>query len=85
MTLGSLFEMVVSRSKPSVQEHLDKDHHLEESGVGSTKDMLDCVGDTGMCKYHLRGFINIPRLLAQCVGLFIDCHMKNYSHLWVSM
>ena len=46
MTLGDLFEMVVARSEPSVQEHLDHDHHLDECRVGSTKEELDLVGDT---------------------------------------
>ena len=54
MTLESLFEMVVARSEASVQEHL-RDHHLEESRVGDTKDVLERVGDTSHLSFHLRG------------------------------
>ena len=50
MTLESLFEMVVARSEASVQEHL-KDHHLDESRVGDTKDVLDRVGDTSKSSF----------------------------------
>ena len=52
MTLGSLFDMVTSRSEPSIRDHLDN-HHLEESRVGSTKDVLDRVGDTSVYKYKI--------------------------------
>ena len=53
MTLGDLFEMVVARSEPSVQEHIDQYHHLDESRVGSTKEELDLVGDTRKSSCYL--------------------------------
>ena len=54
MTLESLFETVEARSEAYVQEHLN-DHHLDESRVGDTKDVLDHVGDTSHLSLHLRG------------------------------
>ena len=43
--------MVLTKSEPSVPEHLDKDHYLDESRVGHTKDVLDCVGDTSKSSF----------------------------------
>ena len=48
MTLGGLFDMVVARCETAVQDHLQRDHELDESRVGQTRDLLDRVGDT--CK-----------------------------------
>ena len=45
--------MAPDRSEPSVQEHLDENHHLDESRVGSTKEELYLVGYMCKSSYHL--------------------------------
>lgn len=47
LTLSGFFEKVVARSDDTIQAHLS-DHKLEEARVGSSKDTLDTVSDTGM-------------------------------------
>ena len=41
MTLGGLFDMVVARCETAVQDHLQRDHELDESRVGQTRDLLE--------------------------------------------
>ena len=43
LTLSGCYELLIRRSDETIQE----DHRLEEARVGSTKETLDIVNDTG--------------------------------------
>ena len=47
ITVQGYYEMVVSKQPADVQDHLS-DHILDEVRVGSTKNELDKVGNTGI-------------------------------------